>query len=76
MFIKHMELENFLFAFFIIIIFLTIISLIPSKSQAGQFLFKPNTDLESTFILFIISISVIIFIKAPKKYYRPIPLAL
>jgi predicted CDP-diglyceride synthetase/phosphatidate cytidylyltransferase len=68
-----MDVGNLLVAFFIIVIFLTLISLAPLKGQTDQFLMKPNTSIESAFVLIVISISMIFFIKVPKKYYRPIP---
>jgi uncharacterized membrane protein YccC len=68
-----MELGKLLVAFFIVVIFLTLLSLFTSKSQTGQFLMPStdNTSLAFTIVLF--SSVVIFFIKVPKRYYRPIP---
>jgi len=66
-----MELGKLLIAFFIVVIILALISLLPS-GQSGQFIIS-SPHLESAFIIIAISIIVIFIIKVPKKYYRPIP---
>ena len=68
-----MELGNLLVAFFIVIIILSFLSLIPSKNQTGQFIAPSTFSIESTFIMIIFSILVIIIIKIPKKHYNPVP---
>jgi len=67
-----MELGKLLVAFFITIIFLTLLGLFTSKGQAGQ-LIIPSNNMDMAFAIIILSSIVIFFIKVPKKYYRPIP---
>jgi len=68
-----MELENLLFVFFIIVIVLSLLSLIPSQNKTGQFIAPSRFNIELAVILTLFSILVIIILKAPKKYYNPVP---
>jgi len=71
-----MELENLLFMFFTIIIVLTIVSLVPSRSQTGNFIAPSNISANLATVIIIFSIVVLVVIKIPKKHYNPVPYSL
>jgi hypothetical protein len=68
-----MEMENMLLAFFIVIIVLTVISILPSRNKTGQFIMPSEPILKLAEALFLISAAVIFLIVVPKKHYNPIP---
>jgi hypothetical protein len=68
-----MEMEKLLVVFFVIVIILTIISILPSKNQTGQFLSPSKINIEASIILVLFSIIIISFILVPKRYYNPVP---
>jgi preprotein translocase subunit SecG len=65
-----MKLENLIVAFFIIILFLTLVNIDPYYT--GHFMMPSPISLEASLFLIIISLVIIIFILLRKKGYTPI----
>lgn len=66
-------MEKLLVIFFIIVIALTVVSALPSKSQTGQLITPSKFSIETSVVLILLSIIVITFIIIPKKHYNPVP---
>ena len=64
-----MDLKNVIAAFFSIVIVLTLVSLLPSETQAGYFIMPSIISLEGAILILIISILILFFVLIPKKSY-------
>jgi len=66
-----MDIKNVIVAFFIIVIILILVSLIPSENQTGHFIMPSIVSLEVAIILVIFSLFAIaaIYLSRNKTYY-------
>ena len=63
-------MRNIVAAFFIFVIILTFISLLPSENQTGYF-FVPSKNKEAATAIIIISIFIVFLMLIPRKNYSP-----
>ncbi len=66
-----MEMKNLIIAFFVVVIILVLVSLIPSENQTGRFIMPSVISLEVAIILIIFSLFAIaaIYLSRNKSYY-------
>jgi hypothetical protein len=64
-----MDMRNVLLIFFIVVVFLTVLSLIPSENGTGHFIMPLMISLEVAILIIIISLFTIAVILSKKSYY-------
>ena len=64
-----MDMKNIILIFFIIVILLALINLIPSGNQTGHMIMPSIVSIDVTIIIIIFSIFTITVILSKKSYY-------
>ena len=64
-----MEMKNLILVFFIIVIVLVVISLIPSEGRTGNFIMPSIISLEVAVLIIIFSLFAICAVLSKKSYY-------
>jgi hypothetical protein len=64
-----MDMRNVILIFFIIVVALTVLSLIPSENRTGNFIMPSIISLEVAILIIIFSLFTIAVILSKKSYY-------
>jgi len=64
-----MDMKNVLLIFFIVVVFLVVLSLIPSENGTGRFIMPSIISLEVATLIIIFSLFTIAVIVSKKSYY-------
>lgn len=64
-----MDIRNVLLIFFIVVVFLAVLSLIPSENGTGHFIMPSIISLEVAILIIIFSLFTIAILMSKKSYY-------